>query len=167
MHHLLTQGYLSTEFKPKYDLTLYENFRESELKSYNSCVLSTLWLPGVFVLEAASGKSCCPVAVLPPHRDLPHYCHGGASPGVGGRARGDRGGRDGHIGTDLDFCVCETFIYFYTKPLINFFLCNLHQIVSFLFLHKRNSHKYCLVLYKFNFISNCTHHEHRDEHIKK
>ena len=56
-----------------------------------------LSLPGVSVLEAAGGEGCRPVAVLPPHRDLPPHSHGGACPGVGGRARGDRGGCDGHI----------------------------------------------------------------------
>lgn len=48
-------------------------------------------LSGIFVLETACGESCCPVTVLPPHRDQPPYSHGGPRPGVGIRTRRDRG----------------------------------------------------------------------------
>lgn len=51
---------------------------------------------GVFVLESASGESCCPVAVLPPYRDYPPHGHGETCPGLGHWARWDRGS-DGQI----------------------------------------------------------------------
>lgn len=73
---------------------------ESVLKAYKFCIMCFLLFfspPGIFVLETASGESGCPVIVLPSHRDLPHYSHGGACSGVGRRARGDRGGCNGHI----------------------------------------------------------------------
>lgn len=44
---------------------------------------------GFFVLEAACGERCRPVAVLPPNRVVLPHGHGGSRPGVGFRTSGD------------------------------------------------------------------------------
>lgn len=51
--------------------------------------LFPLCLPGFSVLEAARGKRCRPVSVLPPNRVLPTYSNGGTRPGVGFGTRRD------------------------------------------------------------------------------
>lgn len=50
---------------------------------FHACLL------GFFVLEAACGKRCRPVAVLPPNRVVLPHGHGGSRPGVGFRTSGD------------------------------------------------------------------------------